>query len=364
MSFSYNLNLLAIQQQEFDDIFSDEFLRNVVKRSLHVELKYKQILNMFYSKKIKQPNQVGYLSCFPEAGESNRNYRYRFIILKLKDDFILCYFKYNEDRRRFRSEELKKTRRPFIQFYHPISYNENIDNEFYVLNRLKSFCSDLRLFTKQDNGKKYIFNNYYNTKKTSEFLFTNKWKTKNYINKFEQIPDITVEFSHNCSEKTLNQIIDLITKWESIKLGDDKDHKSDMLYDKRLLQTMNNCSSLSLMTIKIKNHLIAYSLGFEFVNNMFITHSEKHISVFDIEFISKHTETDLKTAKLIKQRLSSFVQFKAHEHYISQCGYNVLFYEGDVRLKNLANYKSMFYKNCVFFYDIPLKEIDVETFTD
>ena len=341
-SFIEQIKSLAISFDKFKEIFVNENLNNVVSDTHHVEMKNRDVLFKFFSLYMTTPDRVGYTHCYPEAGQSSSNYRYRFVIVSINEDYVLSYFKMADNRRGHR----------YIQFYPPISLSGKRENEYFLVESLKSdgIKSDVRLFTTEKTSDKYIFNNYFNTKESSLFFFENKWKGKNQIKKFEQIHGLSVEFHNVCDEKTFNDVIGLYEIWESVKK-----QKSDKKYDKKLFKMMNEYDTISLMTIKINGHLIAFSAGFDFVNNFFIIQTEKHVSVCEAEFIKQYACVDDETASLIKKRLSAYIQYKSHEHYIKDLGKDALFYEGDVHMNNLAKYKSMFYKHCVCFYDKRLK---------
>jgi len=226
------INELALNEEFLNDKKKSfkEFLDNTV----HLETKYNDVIHEFYSKSFTAPNKLTYLDTFPEYGESSGNYRYRFIIIKIDEDFVFTNLKVIDPRNG--SDR-------YFHIYHPISLGGSIENEYIVMVKLSGFQFIRDIVTLNDSGDFTEWcNNYYNTKESCEYMFKSKWKSKHCINKMNSI--ISTEFIDYDNGKLSDEIMEFSERWESIR----KD-KSEKKSDKKLISMMNKSDNMLITNI-------------------------------------------------------------------------------------------------------------------
>ena len=330
---------MSINAEFLDDknMSFKEFLDNTI----HLETQYYDVINPFYKRAWISPDKLTYLDTFPEYGESSGNYRYRFLIININNDFVFINMKVIDPR---------NGADRYFHIYRPISYNGSIDNELEVLSKLSefSFIKDMVILSSNGDFSEWC-NNYYNTKESCEYMFKSKWKSKHCINKIDNI--VSREFIDYDNGILTDEIMEFSERWESIR----KD-KSEKKSDKKLISMMNKSNSIRMLVIRVKGKIVAFNIAFIYLSKYVVIHTAKYLSVGSEEYLMDYLDIDFDTAKLLRYNLSAYMQYITHKEYLVDKHYDAFYYEGDTHLSWLRKYKQMFFRNIIFYKKIPISE--------
>ena len=333
------INELALDEEFLDDKKKSfkEFLDNTV----HLETQYNGVIHEFYSKSFTAPNRLTYIDTFPEYGESSGNYRYRFLIIRVDDDYVFTNLKVIDPR---------NGADRYFHIYHPISLNKSAENEYIVLLKLSGFSFIRDIVTLRDSGDFTEWcNNYYNTKESCEYMFKSKWKSKHCINKLDSI--VSTEFIDYDNGQLSEEIMEFSERWESIR----KD-KSEKKSDKKLISMMNRSDTIRMCIMRVNDKIVAFNIAFIYLDKFVVIHTAKYLSVGSEEYLMDYLGVDFDTAKLIRYNLSAYIQFITHKEYLYDKTYEAFYYEGDTHLSWLRKYKQMFFRNIIFYKKIPIND--------
>jgi hypothetical protein len=156
--------------------------RWLFENSTHIDMKVYDILNDFFVRNEVAPDNMCLCNLDCVYGEASRNYRFRFIIVGVNDDYVLVPFKIVDPRS-------AKIENYFTISYHPLSYNKNTESIKEVLKVLSSYeCIHSIDIPSDEKGS--IRNNYYNLPENYRDICRSKWKSKHGINKLSNIIDV------------------------------------------------------------------------------------------------------------------------------------------------------------------------------
>ena len=334
----YEIDSLSLEESFIQDRYKS--FTDILNNTYKLETKYKDIINEFYKVRLTSPEKVTYVDTHPEYMESSGNYRYRFFIIKVENDYVFTNFKVVDPHGQER----------YFHIYNPISLHGNIKNEERVLRELSEIPCIRKVVEVNTKGDFTEWcNNYYNTKETCSFMFKSKWKSKHCIKKLDEF--VSTEFIKYSDDVFLEEIMRAFDGWLSFK-----SFKEERRQVKKLVQMFNRNPDVQMCVMRVNNKIVAFNIMFVYLNKYAIVHIAKYLSVADEKYIQENFNVSSDVAKLLKYNLSAYFQYKTHEEYLYNTNHEAFYYEGDTHKIWLRSYKRMFYRKNLFYKKVPIHE--------
>lgn len=306
----------------------------------HLLMEHKSLLDKFYINYLK-PDNIPYVDTYPEYSESSNNYRYRFMIFKFDNDYVLVHLKV--------VDLMNGTR--YFHLYHPISLNRIFDNELVTLKGLgaiEHFRQVVRITAEPQED--YWCDNYYNTLESASFMFRSKYTSKHCIKRLDELME--VKFLDRCDNALIQEVEDFSKVWETLRSGLRLNIKSD----RKLMECMNDYKDIQMFTCRLNGKLIAFSIFFICLDKYLIVHTAEYLSIGGIEFLQNYCNCSFDEAKMVMYNLSNYIQYKSQYEYLVNRKYEAYYYEGDTHVAKLKSYKPMFFKNLIYYIKVPIQD--------
>lgn len=323
---------------------SDHSYDTLMLNSEKINMSSKEILEMFYSKYITSPDKMYQYVLNPEWGEASGNYRMRFLIIILEDDYILVPLKVMDPMGK---------ERYFSISMELVSYNSSMENIIKVMRLLQSFDSIKFISLSGNFDKEVYMNNFYNT--LEEFTQMNRsvWKSKKGINKMSKLIVMNSDYYPEAVPDLIKQVDDL---WNAQKKSEKKTTLPAKV-DISLAKMWGKSNDMFMYLYFYKDKILGYSIGVTTVENYVSLLSTKSLTQLPIDQLSDYLkETDESIVKQIQKFLGAFIQYTIHKDILFDKGFDALYYYGDVHSKSLHEFKQDYYKRVINSYKVSLGE--------
>ncbi len=325
----------------------DEFISNedksykyIFDMSTHIDMDSVDILKEFFKRVMTSPDKMCISSVDCAYGEASRNYRFRYMIFKTEDDYVLVPLKVIDPR----SAEIKNY---YTISYPPISLNNKSIRK--VIDALKLYPSikTIEVFCSEDENTR---NNYYNLPRDFSNMDRAKWKSKRGINKLNKI--ITVDYHSELYPDIFEKHKSIFDIWCSFR-----GKKPTIRTDKGMIELARKDENACVITFWYKDKLLGITVGIPIFDDYITIYTQKSLGVCDIEFLKEYLEEDDDSiVEDIRKYLGSYVQYCINKYCFIDKGVKAVYYTGDQGDSNLRNFKKIYYKNAVYFKRIPLDE--------
>lgn len=324
VSFSY-LKSVDVRQRNF------KFLSDI---SVKNGIDFEDVTLPFIEAVQTSPDRILHTTVSSEASEALRNYRNRFLLIKddESEDFIITFLKI--------LDPIGKERSFFIVAC--ISLSGDKDLEEGVMQYLKTF-SCLSRRTVPGDEKNYFYNNYYNDLESAQFMFRSKWRSAHGVNKYMKCFDF--EWDVELGPEVESEIDACNRDW--ITLGGEKDLDFRMFGRYKLMAKQRD--TVKLLTVRFHDKLVAYSIYRVQMGKYIFVQQAKYLSVFSPEYIQEHLGVRLEDAMMIRKYLGDICQYRLHEYFLKEAGYQAVYYLQDQHLKGLTAYKKKYFKKCLYY---------------
>lgn len=332
------IDSLSIDIQELQNN-PDKSYHFLLDNSLHIEYQYKDVLEAFYRKVMLDPFRMGDYNICPEYGDVTKNYRFRFMIVKDREEYILLIFKVVDPR-------TASIANYFTLGYEPISLDGG--SALPTLRVLQQYES-IKSVVVISEEKGSFNNNYFNMLKDFKEMDKSTWRSKNGVNKLAKI----IGFSCDENLSGIYDGVETITAvWNKVK-----HEKVPVKYDTRLLDMAMRGDNIKVFTFWYNGIMVAFSLGIEMLNKFISLETTRTINIAGDEFLTKYLhESDPSVVKLIRKHLGAFVQYSMSKYCLEHGRYEAVYYYGDGGDKGLREFKRVFYKNIIFYTRVPMAD--------
>jgi uncharacterized membrane protein len=285
------------------------------------------------------PFKMGDYNICPEYGEVTKNYRFRFMIVKDNQEYILLIFKVVDPR-------TASIANYFTLGYEPISLEGG--SIIYTMKVLQQYES-IKSVVVISEEKGSFNNNYFNMLKDFQEMDKSTWRSKNGVNKLSKL----ITFSCDESLPGIQEGVEIITQvWNQVK-----HEKVPVKYDTRLLDMAMKGDNIKVFTFWYKDVMVAFSLGIIMLDKFISLETTRTINIAGQEFLSEYlNESDQDIVKLITKRLGAFVQYTMSKYCLRDNPYEAVYYYGDGGDKGLREFKRVFYKNIIYYTRVPMSD--------
>lgn len=306
----------------------------------HILMQHKPIWNKFYQGFLRSDN-MPYVDTYPEYSESSNNYRYRFMIIKIDNDYVFVQIKI--------VDLMNGTR--YFHIYHPVSLQHNFTHELLTLKGLSEIehFRQVVMITSEPQDD-YWCNNYYNTPESASFMFRSKYTSKHCIKRLDALLDTT--FIDKCNSDLISEVEDFNNLWGTLRSNLRLNVKSD----RKLMESMNDYKDIQMMICRFNGKLLAFHIYLSYLDKYIIVHTAENLSIGGLDYIKEYFECSDEEAKMIMYNLSNYIQYKSQYEYLINRKYEVYSYEGDTHVSKLKNYKPMFFKNLIYYVKVPIQD--------
>lgn len=333
-----DLELMQVAlEKEFIEGVTDS-VSSLLDISTQLKICHKGIVEEFYDKNIKSPDDMIDFDSLCEYSDYMNNYRYRFIILHIKGDYVLFNLKL--------MDPIGAERYFYIR--EPKSLNGDIDSVKESLNIIKKFSCIKYVYHNDKDDRNYVLNNYYNTKDSCSFLFKSKWKSRRGINKLSK--ELSVETTNIFNELCIPEMEYITKAWVK-----NRKKSTNTKPFKNLRRIMSQNDKTYLTTVRYKDKLVAFDVSSIVCDRYAYSFSSKNIS-FDNKFIMDYCGCSEKVADLMRRYLVSFLIYSIHDFFINNMNLEGLFYSGDRKDNRLKEFKTAHFKEVVFYNRTELDE--------
>lgn len=335
----YQIDSLSIELSEFINN-EDKSYRYLFDNSYHIDMKFFDVLNEFMCKRITDPSKmiISHSDCV--YGEASRNYRFRFIILKSNDDYVLVTFKIVDPR----TASIKNY---FSITNLPISYEGKDVKEVMEALRLYECIKSIEI---PCNADEYDRNNYYNIIDDFSEMKRAKWRSKRGINKLSSLIDVNYHSENLPDIRDLRaSMFDMWCKFKGKKVTDKT--------DKGMLELALKMEKACIITFWYNRKLLGITIGTPTYGNYITIYTQKSLGISNNEFLSEYLEEDnMEIVRDINKYLGSYVQYCINRYCFEDMGFKAVFYTGDQKDENLRRFKRIYYKNTVNYKRVPLED--------
>ena len=339
----YQIDSLSISLDAFVSN-SDKSYKYLFDNSIHIQLDVKDVLEAFYKKAMwDYPEKMGDYNICPEYGEASRNYRFRFIVLKTDDDYVLVTFKIVDPR----TVTIKNY---FTVSYPPISYNGKSTEKVYDALKMYPDIKSIVGFSTEDD---FSNNNYYNMLKDFKEMDKSSWRSKRGVNRLRDLIEFDVE-----SENIPNiewHIEKLTNEWNKIK-GKTSSVKSDL----NLVGLARRGDSVKVFSFWYKGVMVGFSIGIVIIDKYIGLITTKTVSIGDDAYLAEYLgESDMDLVKYMRKHIGSYVQYALHKYCLADNNFEAVYYYGDTRSKTLRIFKKDYFKNIIYYKRVPVRDGEV-----
>lgn len=327
---------------------TDKSYRWLLDNTQRINLENRDILEEFYHKGISKPELMYDYNCSCIWGEASGNYRFRFIIVSIGDDYVLVPFKVVDPMG-------KKNKNYFTISYPPISYDECDNSVSEVLNAFKSYEDIKYVVEFSSESGDYFSDNYYNFKEDFDSINKSSWRSKNGINKLSNI--ISISTNDEYLPGIEDEIKELIGYWNKAK-GDKITGKPDI----GLIRIARKNENVIPITFRYNGKLVAYTICSVGVGKYLFCDVTKSLSICSKDFLKSYLNADDATIKLIDKHLGHFVNFISNK-YAFDNNYEALYYYGSgtsqvngkmtITDKGLHEFKNSYFKHKIYYRRVP-----------
>ena len=336
----YQIDSLSISLDAFINN-PDKSYKYLFDNSIHIDMESVDIFNAFFSR-IITPDKMCISSVDCVYGEASRNYRFRYIILKVGEDYVLVPFKIVDPR----TSTIKNY---FSISYPPISYNMDMGSIKAAVRALKMY-PDIKSIEVFCDEKENNRNNYYNTLDDFKEMDRAKWKSKRGINKLNKI--ITVNYHSELLPDIQERLLSMFDMWCTFK-GKKISNKTDIGMLNLAMKLENSC----VITFWYKDKFLGITIGLPIFKDYITIYTQKSLGISNEEFLRDYLEeNDTEIVSDIRKYLGSFVQYHINRYCLEKKRFKALYYTGDQGDANLRNFKKIYYKNAVYFKRIPIED--------
>lgn len=331
---------ISLHSLEESDYSYDTLMQNSNK----INMSSKEILETFYCKYITVPEKMYQYTLNPEWGEASSNYRMRFMVVIVDNDYVFVPLKVmdpmGKDRYFSISMEL-------------VSYNDSVENIIRVLNTLKKFDSIKFIAVSGFYDREVYMNNFYNTIEEFKQMDRSVWKSKKGINKMSKIIDVSTDCIPEEASIYVKQIDDL---WNAQKKSEKKT-TLPVKVDISLAKLYGKQDDMFLYMYFYKDVPVGYSIGVTTAKKYISLLSTKSLTQLPLEQLSEYLrESDDLIIKQIQKFLGAFIQYTIHKDILQRRKYEALYYYGDVHSKSLHEFKQDYYKRIINTYKFTIDE--------
>lgn len=341
---NYEIDSLSIPLVDFSKN-SDKTYKYLFNNSIHIEMAYKDVLSEFYSKVMENnPECMGDYNILPEYGEASKNYRFRFMIFKVEDDYVLVLYKIVDPR----TASIKNY---FTVSYPPISLNGKSTDE--VVNVLKQY-PDIKYIVSFSTEDDFTNNNYYNMIENFREMDKSGWRSKRGVNRLRDI----IRFDTRSEDIPMIEeyVTDVTREWNKLK-GKTASVRSDL----NLIKMARKTDSVRVYSFWYKDKIVGFSIGIDIIGKYLGLITTKTVSVGDDEYLANYLgEDDMDLVRYMRKHIGSYVQYAMHKEILQEMGYKAVYYYGDTRSKTLRIFKMDYFKNRIFYKRVPTREGEVD----
>lgn len=307
----------------------------------HIDMKVEDVLYEFYKVSQSSPDKVRSYDHIMEWGTASSNYRHRFAIFKVGDDYVMSAIKIVSPRGKAR----------YFNAWCPVSLNKNKDHEVLVLQKL-SKIRDVRYFLSlYGNENDYWEDNYYNDVESASYLWKSKYRSKYSINKLSNL--LKMRDTNTLDDNTISSIQEINKHWEYIK-----NEVSTNYADMNLIKMMNKgCDSIRVMLVYYQDKIVSFSIMSIYMGRYAVALTTKACSVLGRYFLQDYLKCDEETATLLAKKLDKYHHYMMHYHYLKECPYQAVYYLNDMKRPGLIEYKKSMFKRCIYYSRIENKNI-------
>ena len=340
---SYYLQEIAIDIEDLKS--SDKSYKWLVNNSQRIKTPVRDIIDDFYKKYITSPEKMCRYVVNPEWSEASNNVRFRFVIIKVEDDYVLVPLKIISPVRQDRYFSLSTE---------PISSNNSIDSIKSVLQILSEFSCVRYISIPEIEKKNAKDSNYYNLPKDFSKMDRSTWRSKRGVNKLMKI----IDFDGNAEliPGIENMISTVNGIWNDIKRDCGySNHDLSKKIDENLAKLSLKNDSIYLYSFNYHDKLIGYSIATIIVDKYIMLLSTKQITG-SYNRLSTYMGEDTDELKMVHKHLSSFMQYMIHKDAFLNKGFEGIYNSGDMGIKGLKDFKQDYYSNVLYYNRYPISD--------
>ena len=325
----YMIQEIAVSYSDIEN--SDKSYKWLWDNTQRVGISFRNLVEEFYKKYIDSPDKMYRYVINPEWAEASKNMRMRFIVISIKDDYILVPMKMIDP---------IGYDRYFSLSMEPISYSGSRDNEIQVVRLLMQFdCVKYIAVPELEPGDE-VDNNYYNVADDFKEMDRSKWRSKRGVNKLMSVIDFDnhAELTPGIEDRvlTVNGI------WDDIKMSKDKKLKLSKKTDQSLAKLSLNNQSLYIYSFSYHGKMIGYSIAVVIVDKYIALLSTKQITN-DYQRLVDYIGEDTEELQMVHRHLSSFMQYMIHKDAFQERKFEGVYNYGDTKIKGLKDFKLDYY---------------------
>lgn len=327
-NMNYLIDELSISLEDKSNDFSFKWLFD---NTLRISMEYWSVIEDLYDRYIDLPEKMYRYVLSPEWGEASKNFRMRFLIVKIESDYTFVPFKIVDPIGHDRY---------FSISMEPISYGGIDENVKKVLEYLSKFDCIKYIAIPELEQKDEVDNNYYNLREDFSKMNKSNWRSKRGVNKLMKL----VEFDNHAEllPGIEDRIKELNAVWDNIKKSKDKNFKLSKSTDFNLAKIAKKSESVYIYGFFYKGNLIGYSIASIIIGKYISLLATKQITG-SYEHLSDFVGEDTEELKVIHKHLSSYMQYMIQRDILKDSDYIAVYNYGDTKVRGLKDFKNDYY---------------------
>lgn len=325
--------------------------KELFNSSYRIGLEHLDMINTFY----EGCGVEGIYRCMhhPCFNECTKNFRIRFMILKVDEDYVYVPLKITDNFMQ------KHTYVSIAQ--NPISINGIEENERKA--RLV-LCSkpfvEYDTIISEDESLVDIDTMFYNKLEDFKYLDTGKWRSKHGINKLSKIIDVVDGDEYGLGLEGL--VLEINKIWNEYKLTYDKLAKSKKTMtvkeDSRLAQLYLKSDQIKCYVFLYKGKPIGYTFLADVLNGKGVMSLATKQVTNGIDTLKNYYGGEDENLYLIHKSYSDYVQYYTNKVMLVDEGKEVLYNPGGAKSysSGLYHFKKVYYRNVIVYRRVSCKE--------
>lgn len=324
---------------------SDKSYKAIYPLTHHIDMESKEILSPFYQASMKAPGEMGDYNISPEYTTVLSNYRYRYLIVKNRDTYVLFTLKVVDP---------PSVQRYFVLTYMPMSLS-GVKTSYLEVVKMIPCIKMAEIITEPP----YTRNTYYNILTEFQVMDKSKWRSSHGINKLNKMLRVcTCAEKEPFVEQEYDQIFEVWCEQSGKIVKGDADWRYYIKSDHKALKIASASETGFVMSFWYQDILVGMTIGIPYLlDDCIIIPTQRSIGVGSVEFIQSYLGVDESVAQDIKKYIGSFVQYHIHKLCFEDRKTRVLFYGGDMDDKNMKYFKELYYKNSINYRRVPISNI-------
>lgn len=326
---------------------SDKSYRWLVDNSTKINLSSKSTVDKFYKIYMTDDTKMYRYIINPEFGQVSSNFRMRYLLISVDNDFVFVPLKIIDLMGRGES---------YITIsMEPISQNSNKQSIIKVLEVLKEFPCIRFVVRNETEEKDALDNNYYNVRDAYDHMNKSKWRSKRGVNILDSLIDFKYEAEKDSS--VIEDVYKVNQIWDEIKIANKMNNFSfpNKNMDKKLATLACGGGATHIYTFSYKGKMIGYSIPIMVSDKYVVLMSTKQITA-DYKVLADYIGEDTEELYKIYRHMSSYMQFKIHQDVFERLGLQAIYNFGDVNIPGLRAFKLDYYKSIIYYNKYSLED--------